>query len=164
MRAVVRALASGTLMTVGGLLLWSLAPHAAGLQSHVVLSGSMQPRILGGDVVLTQPLTAGELRPGQVVLFADPEGGRRLMLHRLVAVDDDGALVTRGDANQSADSSRVAPSHVQGLARLRIPYVGLPVLWRHEGQPGRIAALVVLLGAATWVAGGGRAVAAGGPA
>lgn len=154
--AVSRAVAAAALATVGGLLLWSLLPHALGLQSHVVVSNSMQPRIASGDVVLTQRAAAGDLHPGQVVLFADPEGGRRLMLHRLVDVAEGGALVTRGDANQSADSTPVPAGCVRGLARLRVPYVGLPVLWRHQGQAGRVVALLVLLTAAAAVVRGDR--------
>lgn len=161
--AVSRAVAAAALTAAAGLVLWSLLPHALGLQSHVVVSGSMHPRIAAGDVVLTQRAAADDLHPGQVVLFADPEGEARLVLHRLVAVTEGGALVTRGDANQSADSTPVPAAQVRGLARLRVPYIGLPVLWRDQGQPGRVVALLVLLTAATaMVCGERRAAEAGG--
>ena len=67
---------------LAGLVLASLAPLALGYSAHVVVSGSMAPRINAGDVVLTQPVTPTELRPGQVLLFADPQRPGGLLLHR----------------------------------------------------------------------------------
>jgi signal peptidase I len=136
----------------GGLVLAALAPEAAGFSAHVVLSGSMAPRVDPGDVVITQPVTAAELRPGQVVLVDDPRLPGGLLLHRLVSFDAAGRLVTRGDANQSDDSVHVPPSDVRGLARLRVPWVGLPALWRAEGRFGALAlAGALLAGAAVLV-------------
>lgn len=141
--ALARMLAVAVLAVVGGLVFWSVAPHLAGLQSHAVVSGSMQPQIMSGDVVLTQPLESRAVQPGQVVLFTDPGRSGSLLLHRLVTFRDNGDLVTRGDANQSADSSPVPPSDVRGLARLRVPFVGLPVLWRQQGRLDLIATVAV---------------------
>jgi signal peptidase len=131
----------------------------------------MAPRVEPGDVVLTQRTTTAELRTGQVVLVADPERRGGLLLHRLVSFDPAGNLVTRGDANQSDDSMHVAPSAVQGIARLRVPWVGLPSVWRAEGRFGAIAlAAAVLAGAAVVVSqglprrgGSGSSVGAGAP-
>lgn len=147
-----RAAAALVLAGLAGLVVVALAPQAVGYSAHVVTSGSMAPRVSPGDVVLTQPTTAAELRPGQVLLFDDPQRAGGLLLHRLVSFDAAGDLVTRGDANQSADSVHVAPSAVRGVARVRVPWVGLPALWRGEGRFGAIAvAAAVLAGAAVFV-------------
>jgi signal peptidase len=149
---VVGAVAALALTGVAGLVVVALAPQALGYSAHVVTSGSMAPRVNPGDVVLTQPTSAAELRPGQVLLFDDPERPGGLLLHRLVSFDDAGDLVTRGDANQSADGVHVAPSAVRGLAELRVPWVGLPALWRGEGRFGAIGlAAAVLAGLAVFV-------------
>jgi signal peptidase len=147
-----RALAALVLAGLAGLVVVALAPEAMGYSAHVVTSGSMTPRVEPGDVVLTQPTTAAELRTGQVLLFDDPQRPGGLLLHRLVSFDAAGDLVTRGDANQSADSVHVAPSAVRGVARVRVPWVGLPALWRDRGRFGAIAlAAAVLGGAAVFV-------------
>jgi signal peptidase len=152
-----RATAALLLTVLAGLLFASLAPQAAGLSAHVVVSGSMAPQVNVGDVVLTRSVSSAELSPGQVLLFADPQQPGRLLLHRLVSFDAEGHLVTRGDANQSNDSVHVSPSDVRGLARFRVPYVGLPAQWRLEGRYGQIAlAAAVLAGAAVFVSGGLR--------
>jgi signal peptidase len=147
-----RAVAALVLAALAGLVVVALAPQALGYSAHVVTSGSMAPRVHPGDVVLTQPTTAAELRPGQVLLFDDPQRPGGLLLHRLVSFDAAGDLVTRGDANQSADSVHASPSAVRGVARIRVPWVGLPAVWRGEGRIGAIAlAAAVLGGAAVFV-------------
>ena len=147
--AVYRLVVLTVLVAVAGLVLLALAPRLAGFQGHAVVSGSMEPRISPGDVVLTRPVLPQDLQPGQVLLFPDPAGADRLVLHRLVSFDERGDLVTRGDANQSNDSTHVPASSVIGQARLRVPYVGLPAYWRLTGHWGSLAGLTVVLVAAT---------------
>jgi signal peptidase len=148
--------AAALLLTVlAGLVVAAVAPQAVGFSAHVVVSGSMAPRINVGDVVLTQPVSAAELRPGQVLLFDDPQRPGGLLLHRLVSFDAAGALVTHGDANQSDDSVHVVASDVRGVATLRVPWVGLPAQWRGEGRFGSIAlAAAALAGAAVFLTSG----------
>jgi signal peptidase len=149
--AVLRVVVAAVLVALAGLVVLALAPRLAGFQGHVVVSGSMEPRLSAGDVVLTRPVLPQDLQPGQVLLFPDPEGADRLVLHRLVAFDPRGDLVTRGDANQSDDTTHVPASSVIGAAQLRVPYVGLPAYWRFAGQWGSLVALAALLAAATVV-------------
>ncbi|WP_164704512.1 signal peptidase I [Blastococcus litoris] len=151
------------LVVLTGLVLAALAPLAAGYSAHVVTSGSMAPRVNPGDVVVTHPVTAAELRTGQVLLVHDPEVPGGLLLHRLVSFDEEGRLVTRGDANQSDDSVHPDPADVLGLAVLRVPWVGLPALWRLQGRHGALALTAgVLVAAAVFASRAGRRRAAGG--
>ncbi|ADB73652.1 hypothetical protein Gobs01_02526 [Geodermatophilus obscurus DSM 43160] len=146
--AVLRVVVAAVLVTVAGLVFLALAPRLVGFQGHVVVSGSMEPRLSPGDVVLTRPVLPQDLQPGQVLLFPDPEGTDRLLLHRLVSFDERGDLITRGDANQSNDSTHVPASSVIGEAQLRVPHVGLPAYWRLTGQWGHLGGLAALLAAA----------------
>jgi signal peptidase len=156
------------LAVLTGLTVAALAPQAAGLSAHVVVSGSMAPRVQVGDVVLTQPVSPAELRPGQVLLFDDPQRPGGLLLHRLVSFDATGHLVTRGDANSSDDSVHVPPAAVEGLATLRVPWIGLPAQWRAEGRYGVIALTAATLAAAAVLVSSGwprrSGVPAGAPA
>ena len=158
--AISRVVAGTVVAVIGGLVLWSVLPTALGWESHVVVSGSMQPRIMTGDVVLTEPIDPEAIKPGFVVAFADPANPGRQILHRVESIDEDGKLVTRGDANRSSDSTHIDPSAVDGLGRLRVPYVGLPVFWRMHGENVRLVLSALLLsGAAIFVVldGAGRA-------
>ncbi len=147
--AVLRVVVAAVLVALAGLVVLALAPRLVGFQGHVVVSGSMEPRLAPGDVVLTRPVLPQDLQPGQVLLFPDPEGADRLVLHRLVSFDERGDLVTRGDANQSNDTTHVPAVSVIGQAQLRVPYVGLPAYWRAEGLWGHLGLAAGLLAAAT---------------
>jgi signal peptidase I len=119
---------------------------AFGWQPLAIVSGSMSPTIRVGDVVLSAEADH-PLRPGNVITFADPTRDGQLVTHRIVAVDDEGAYRTRGDANASADSALVRPEDVVGQGRVLVPMVGLPTIWGAE-QPW----LLGLAGAATLAA------------
>jgi signal peptidase len=154
---VYRVVVAAVLVALAGLVLLALAPRLVGFSGHVVVSGSMEPRLSPGDVVLTRPVLPQDLQPGQVLLFPDPEGADRLVLHRLVSFDEQGDLVTRGDANRSNDTTPVPASSVVGVAQVRIPLVGLPAYWRLTGQWGHVGLLaVVLAGASVYTVGGSR--------
>ncbi|MGY1844495.1 LamG-like jellyroll fold domain-containing protein [Modestobacter sp. SYSU DS0875] len=126
-------LARTTLGVLVLLLLASVLPVVAGWQSTVVMSGSMSPAVEAGDVAVVRPVDIPELTPGQVLLVDDPDSPGQLRLHRLVAVES-GGLRLRGDANPQPDGTLVDPAAVHGVGTLRLPSLGLPVLWAAEGR------------------------------
>ena len=131
-----------------GMLLWSVVPAAAGWSSSVVMSNSMAPRLLAGDVVLVRPVDPHQLRVGQILLVDDTDHPERLRLHRLTAIEPGtGMLTLKGDANQRADSAPVPTGAVHGVAALRVPWIGSPLVWVQEGRRQ------LLTGAATVLAG-----------
>lgn len=146
--AVVAIVSRSALSTIVALLLWSILPDLVGFHTTTVMSGSMAPRLEIGDAIVVRHLDASGLKPGEVLLFDDPDHAGRLRMHRLVALQPDGRLITRGDANPARDSSPAEFSAVQGAAFLRIPYAGLPNYWIRTGQSMPLAAacaLVVML-------------------
>ena len=166
---VLAALARGVLTLVLGLLLWSVLPVLAGWESTVVMSGSMSPKLVSGDVVLVRPVDPGSLSAGQVVLVDDPDRPGRLRLHRLVKIDSDGTLLLKGDANPQADSAEVGPEAAHGVAALRVPYIGRPSVWLAEGRSLRLAGVggafvVTVLGALLFRPDAPRVVRSDGPA
>ncbi len=148
-RIVVATVARGVVAALLGLAFWAVAPAVLGWQPTTVMTGSMAPRIPVGDVVVSRPVDPLSLHQGQVLLFDDPDQPGHLRLHRFDAPGVDGAIVTKGDANPSADSSPVARDAVHGVAMVRVPAVGLPVVWAREGDWAHLglaaAALAVLL-------------------
>ena len=143
------AAATAVVVTAAGLLLGSMVPLALGWKASAIVSGSMEPRIHVGDVVVTSPVDPRAIVPGQVVMFPDPDGGARTIMHRVVEITEDDRLVTRGDANQSADTTPVERSSVLGVGRIRVPWVGLPRLWFQTGNHPPLVGLAVLLTMAT---------------
>src|SRR5581483_1441292 len=78
-----------------------------------------------------------------------------LRLHRVVRRNQDGTLVTRGDANRVDDSTPVRVEAVKGLARLRVPFVGLATYWLRTGQYLKFSVLGLVVIGALVVAGVG---------
>ena len=119
------------LFLVLALVLWLLLPTVAfGWSSVLVSSGSMSPAIRAGDIVLLDRPPELPLGTGTVVTYRDGDGFEaRLVTHRVRQVGDDGAYITRGDANVTDDLHPVPPERVEGYGRLLIPMLGLPVHW-----------------------------------
>lgn len=135
------------LVLLASLAASALLPMLAGWSGSVVQSGSMEPNISAGDVVLSQAMTPGMPAPiGRVVTFAAPAGSatRGVILHRLLRQNSDGSLVTAGDANASDDSTPLARSDIISRARLLIPGIGLPAFWLQTGDLLPLGSAVLL--------------------
>ena len=134
-----------------GLMVYAAAPVALGWSPTTVMTGSMEPRIHPGDVVVAKPVAASDVHRGQVLLFDDPDQAGHLRLHRYHDNGQAGQIVTKGDANPSVDSTPIDRSAVIGVGFLRVPYVGTPFVWAAAHQYGHLLVtgglliLVVLL-------------------
>ncbi len=107
---------------------------AGGYQPMLIGSGSMEPLIRAGDVVLLMDHDGANLGPGTVITYHDDALDGRIITHRIFAIDAAGAYVTKGDANTVPDSDTVVPSDVIGEGRVLVPYVGLPAHWLSRGE------------------------------
>lgn len=108
-------------------------PFIAGYKPLVVQSGSMEPAIGTGSVVLVQPAAPGEIRVGDPITFraGGPKGSESerplLITHRVTEVlNESGRLSfkTKGDANKSQDPNAVAAADVLGRVSVSMPYAG----------------------------------------
>ncbi|WP_167288609.1 signal peptidase I [Nocardioides seonyuensis] len=125
------------------------APLLLSWSSFVIESGSMEPSIAVGDVVVAKPVEAEHrVHVGRVYVFADPARADRLLVHRVVERRDDGGFTTAGDANEVTDSTPLEPSSIRAQGILLAPYVGLPVHWVHTGQWSRLALFLMFTCAA----------------
>ena len=132
-RRVLRvAAARAGLAMVAALVLWSLLPALVGWTPRVILSGSMEPRIHVGDVVVTRDVPAASLVKGQVITVTDPDHPGKTRTHRVLRREADGSLTLKGDANRDADTARISVDAVQGVGVLRVPFVGRPAYWVAE--------------------------------
>ncbi|WP_375400808.1 signal peptidase I [uncultured Amnibacterium sp.] len=129
---VIAACSRMVLTMLISLMLVALVPTALGWHTTVVSSGSMMPKLQVGDVVVARPIGSIPLQLGQIILEKDLDQAGRLRMHRLVRIDGDGRVITRGDANGHDDSSSVAFADLLGVGALRVPYLGLPAIWLGE--------------------------------
>lgn len=113
-------------LAVGGL---TLTASRSGMRPLVVRSGSMAPAIPAGSMVLVQRVPATDVDTGDVVAVTRPDGSR--VMHRVVAVDHDGATATltlKGDANEDPDTGTVPVRFAHRLV-WHSPALGQALAW-----------------------------------
>jgi signal peptidase I len=102
-------------------------PQVFGYQLKTVLSGSMEPGIKTGSIILVKP--GGDMKKlnkGDVITFINED--RVIVTHRILEVIKSGEQVsyrTKGDNNKTADPNSVLSNNI--LAKytgLTIPYLG----------------------------------------
>ncbi len=140
------SVARASLALIAALVRLVRAPLMAGWTPRVILSGSMEPRIHVGDIVVTRTIPAATLAEGQVITVTDPDHPGKTRTHRLLSREANGELVLKGDANREADSSHVSVDDVLGLGVIRVPYVGRPAYWMAERNWLALGATTLFLG------------------
>jgi len=145
MRLTLGVLGRAWMWFVGACLLITILPMAFGWHPYVILTGSMAPNIEAGDIVLSSPDSDPDLMLGRVVVFEDPGKPDHVLTHRVIAFNDDATLTTKGDANPTPDSIPVEIEAVDGLGRLLVRYVGLPVVWARTGNWAQIVLHLALI-------------------
>ncbi|MCJ7804256.1 signal peptidase I [Patescibacteria group bacterium] len=86
-----------------------------------VQSDSMKPVFQHGDLIcITKPHY--EIKPGMIITF---QIKNNIVTHRVVAVNEDGSLVTKGDTNNVNDDwGSYEIKKVAGLYQFKLPYLG----------------------------------------
>ena len=127
----------GTVIMLAALLacLGLTVPRFAGIQSYVVVSGSMEPAIPVGSLVYAKPVEPATLQTGDVIVFfntnaasASGETGQSNAIpvtHRVVENHtDEGKIITKGDANESTDIFPADYINVVGKVFAHVPKLG----------------------------------------
>ncbi|AZZ56896.1 signal peptidase I [Rathayibacter iranicus] len=98
--------------------------HLSGGRWFVVETPSMGAAAPVGSLVLTEPTAIEDVRVGDVVSFQPAGVPDATYTHRVVAVNDDGTLSTRGDVNRSADPWATGSDQLVGVVTATFPVVG----------------------------------------
>lgn len=128
---VARQIARGAAWAAGivaAILVLAIAvPLAFGARPYTVLTGSMEPTISAGDVVVDERISPLAARVGDVVTFKDPEDQSRQITHRVVRIRPAGShvwFITQGDANNTFERWRIAADGHLGRVLYAVPWVG----------------------------------------
>ncbi len=120
---------SGVLVALVVILAIALAgTRLIGLNTYVVLSGSMEPAYETGSLLYVKEVPYTELEVGDVITFMLDED--TVATHRIVEVvsdETDSSVVryqTKGDANNAVDGSLVHYKNVIGTPVFSIPKLG----------------------------------------
>ena len=113
---------------VAALLAAVLVPRLAGATPYTVLTGSMQPDLPPGSLVVVRPVAAQDVGVGSVITYQLASGEATVVTHRVVAVrmgaDGEPSYRTQGDANDVPDQGWVRPVQVRGELWYSVPHLG----------------------------------------
>jgi len=115
----------GVAIALGALLLLVQTPVISGFEVKIVQSGSMEPAIATGALVLVQAQDRYEVE--EVITFTTGGEGDIPTTHRIIEdrlQAGELVYVTKGDANNDADPEPVAPGDIIGRVILAIPFLG----------------------------------------
>lgn len=113
-------------------------PKVLGFGQVIVISGSMEPSISAGDMLIIKNQSAYQI--GDVVTY---QWGNSLCTHRIVEIDGN-TMITKGDANNVADEP-TSMSLIEGKVVFKIPTLGNLVLFLKTPIGIGITAVVALV-------------------
>lgn len=122
---IIQIVITVAIVIIGLFLIITLFPIKGNYQVKVVLSGSMEPNIHVGSIVIIKPET--EYKVGDVVTFGKDTMKNIPTTHRIVssrAVEGVLLFTTKGDSNNSQDATEIKMSDIHGKVVFDVPYFG----------------------------------------
>ncbi len=113
------------LIAVGGAMLAMQTPVLGGTEIKIVRSGSMEPAIMTGGLVVVRP--ADVYAVGDVITFGKDTATQVPTTHRIIEKRGEGArttYITQGDANNAPDGAPIAHRDIIGAVAFTMPYAG----------------------------------------
>ena len=115
-----------------------------GYTPYAVLSPSMTPKYLPGDLIYVEKTDPGQITEGDVITFVVDENST-VVTHRVDAVDrTEHKFYTKGDANENRDGNPVLYENVLGVVKFSLPKLGY-VSSYVASQTGRYVAIISVL-------------------
>ena len=100
-----------------------------GLRPLIIASGSMQPTLNVGDMVIITKTSISDIAKGDIIAYVSEQG---IVVHRVYEIAKHGGkylVITKGDANEEPDNVPIDERVIIGKALLTIPKVGLLQLY-----------------------------------
>lgn len=117
------------IIIVAVLLIISTLPITGNYKAMTVISGSMEPAIKIGSVVVVKP--SEDYQIGEIVSYGKFGKNNSPITHRIVEITNpDGEekiFRTQGDANDGPDQSAITKEQILGKVLFAVPYLGYAV-------------------------------------
>ena len=109
----------------------------SGLFPHYMIgvgSDSMSPKVNKGDAVILKKVgKTTKVEKGDIIAY---EKDGKIIVHRVVGITKDKKgnylYTTKGDANGGNDPKPVKRKQVDGVVRVKIPFIAYPTVWLSE--------------------------------
>lgn len=122
------------IIVIGVVLIWFAVKVVFNVDNpfYVVSSGSMIPVLNVGDILIVKDgNTFNSLKVGDIIVFNRPQGGDRVIVHRILEISErfgEKVIVTKGDANDGIIPGTDFPIREKdyiGSVAYTVPKVGL---------------------------------------
>lgn len=135
-------------LIISSILKPNKTPSFLGIKTYVIISGSMEPNISVGDIVIARNIKneERELKIGDIISF---RSGHSVITHRIVNIEKDknGVLRirTKGDSNNTEDGVDILINNIEGKVIAVIPKIGSIVRLLHDRTVLMIFLVVVYI-------------------
>jgi len=129
---IVNSVISYSLGAIAFILIISLLPIPGNFKFLTVLSGSMEPVIKTGSIILVKPIS--DYKVNDIITF---ESRGENVTHRIYeekTMDNTESYITKGDANNASDMREVKKENIIGKVFVSIPYLGYGVNFIQEAM------------------------------
>lgn len=119
----------------------SKTPSFFGIKTYSIISGSMEPTIHTGDIVIAKETNKENLQIGDIISF---RLGQSVVTHRIIGIEEteNGEVyTTKGDKNNTEDKVEIKINLIEGKVIGRIPFMGKIAKLLH----GNISIIVIIL-------------------
>lgn len=124
------------------LILKNKIPSFLGYKNFIVLTGSMEPTLHVGDIVIVKKTT--DIKENDIISFRIEN---TVVTHRVKEIYKENGqdyFITKGDANSGIDTELLDKKNIEGKYCFRIPFLGKIVLFLKK--PIGIIVLFIILG------------------
>jgi signal peptidase len=105
-----------------------------GVQPTIISSGSMQPALDVGDIVIVSEEPLEKIKEGDIIQFKLHNISNIHRVHSVHALEEDAypiMFITKGDANNEPDIEPVMPDQIEGKIIFNIPKLGwIPLFFK----------------------------------
>ena len=120
-------------------------PSFLGIKTYVILSGSMEPELNIGDVIISKKVEESELHEGDIISF---RANNSIVTHRIIGINESEGkknYTTKGDNNNTEDLEKVTFDKIEGRFVCKIPKIGNITFFLRNKVVLIIAFLLILL-------------------
>lgn len=128
-----------------GILLFAILSlvllRIVGIDTYVVMSGSMEPEIHTGSLCfINTNEDYSEIQQGDIIAFCR---GEVIVTHRAIAVTEQG-IETKGDNNDVSDGITTVQENYVGKTVVSIPYAGY-IMWNLTNVHGKLPLILIII-------------------
>lgn len=116
-------------------------PDFLGIKTYVIISGSMQPNLNIGDIVIVKNVKVEDLQEGDIISFRQ---GQSVITHRISEIISNKGQIeykTKGDNNNTEDSGTIKYDAIEGKVVRVVPNLGKIAL----ALQGKIVIICILI-------------------